>query len=75
MFGDIRAISTRGAIQSGSPLQIPPYRINPFQYYGLKNVAFAKMDRLSIGMVILEILVGTDLMITATLEELHDKLL
>jgi hypothetical protein len=33
------------------------------------------MDRLSIGMVILEILVGTDLMITATLEELHDKLL
>jgi hypothetical protein len=33
------------------------------------------MDRLSVGMVILEMLVGTDLMITATLKELQDKLL
>jgi hypothetical protein len=33
------------------------------------------MDRLSVGMVILEMLVGTDLMITATLEGLQDKLL
>jgi hypothetical protein len=53
----------------------PPYLYNIVSQYNIKTRALQVKDRFSVGMVILEIIVGTEPVINATFEDLLQKLI
>jgi hypothetical protein len=69
-FQDITAISRPGAVNPGSIHQVAPYRRDHISLPWLKHRALMEMDRFSVGIIILEILAGSDLILSATNDEL-----
>jgi hypothetical protein len=69
-FQDISAISRPGVVNPGSVYQVAPYRRDHISLPWLKHRALMEMDRFSVGIIILEILAGSDLILSAINEEL-----
>lgn len=74
-FGDILNITPVGANQTHLSTICPPYAYPLTQIIGYSKRAKLVQDRYSVGIVILEMLIGTDLIITAKTQCQLEKLL
>ena len=75
MFADILNITPVGSqLMKKSPLHAP-YIYNLSREWGKSSKAMIYQDRFSVGVVLLEILIGTDFIITAKNEYQLEKLL
>jgi hypothetical protein len=69
-FSDILHLTQEGAPESMQGVLFSPYLYNQVERSIIKSKALKVKDRFSVGVIILEILLGTELIINATFEDL-----
>ena len=67
-LGDVLYATQEGAPKSKVPMLYEPYLYDLVVVNSFKNVAHTVKDRYSLGIVILEIIVGTEMVLAATSE-------
>ena len=75
VFGDVLHAKAQGQRKAHVPMMHPPYEQTFFQLHRFKDFAHTSKDQYSIGIVILEILAGTDIVTPAFCHDWVEEML